>query len=206
LQLKADDVGGAPHIVRLSILPMTLQSCHAQQPSLHSLLVWQSCAEPAVAVIAGVHLPPAATVWQLDPIVIAVSSAWKQQTWPFWQVLSSMHPKLPYPALQPVAVGVHVPPAEPMQHSLLDRSQPASTAHVGFPETNTTLVGTFPEPPLQVPPLLPDEVDPLLEPPSSAGEEGGLVLLLQAEIAQATAASVNANEEVFREISMRCLS
>jgi hypothetical protein len=51
---------------------MTLQSCHAQQPSLHSPLVWQSCAEPAVIVIAGEHLPPAATVWQLDPNVCAV--------------------------------------------------------------------------------------------------------------------------------------
>lgn len=74
-QLKADDVGGAPHIVRLSVFPITVQSCHVQQPSLHSLSVWQSCTEPAVAVIAGEHLPPAATVWQLEPSVIAVWSA-----------------------------------------------------------------------------------------------------------------------------------
>jgi hypothetical protein len=39
VQLKAEDVGGAPHIVRLSIFPMTVQSCHAQQPDLHSLFV-----------------------------------------------------------------------------------------------------------------------------------------------------------------------
>jgi hypothetical protein len=95
VQLKADDVGGAPHMVRLSVFPMTVQSCHAQQPCLHSPVVWHSCAEPAVSVTAGEHLPPAATVWQLDPSVPASASAAKQQTWPLGQVLSSTQPKAP---------------------------------------------------------------------------------------------------------------
>lgn len=73
--MTEDDVGGAPHIVRLSVFPMMVQSCHAQQPDVHSLFVWQSCTEPAVAVMSGEHLPPGATVWQLDPAVCAVSSA-----------------------------------------------------------------------------------------------------------------------------------
>jgi hypothetical protein len=80
-------------------------------------------------------------------------------------------------------------------------------AQVGFPMAYTMLVGTCPPSPLQVPPpLLPplDDVEPPLELPLPSG--GGFELLLQAENTLATAASVNANEEVFREISMGRLS
>jgi hypothetical protein len=95
-----------------------------------------------------------------------------------------------------------------MQHTLVVRSQPTPVAHVGFPElSNTTLVGTFPPSPLQVPPPLPpEEVDPPLDPPSSPVEAGGLELLLQAENTQAPAARAKANVGVFRSVSMGCLS
>jgi hypothetical protein len=146
-----------------------MQSCQMHWPVLHSVFVTQSCAEPCVVVVAGVHLPPVVeTSSHREPAVPAIESATPQQTWLPGQSDSWTHLKVADVAGHAPVMAMQLPaPNWLMQQMLLLRSH--EVPQMGMPaSSNCTLLGTRPDPPLLVLPpesgCAPlddvDEVDP----------------------------------------------